>query len=232
MTFDELNEDQRMELKQHIITERNEHRGEGTSYEELALADDLVSDEDLEDWYGSTEFSPDDFTGPCRKRTVTVERIPQWAVCYLVNSEDDSLSSDDRKQIDEYVKRLFKEEHLRLICPIDGTENEFCAHPAFGLACGTVDFAAEEAYKDERDWKAEALKYAESVGVYEYAVNGRFMEYWSFFGQGEGWYFIRYDLGCGKEVFRGANIPWDDEAAVPAFLLTETGATKYNYMEG
>jgi len=65
MTFDELNGDQRLELKQHLLTERNEQRGEGTSYEELALADDLVSDEDLKDWYGATEFSPDDFMCSC-----------------------------------------------------------------------------------------------------------------------------------------------------------------------
>lgn len=142
MTFDELNEDQRVELKQHIIMERNEHIGEGTSQGELALADDLVSDEDLRELYEGTEFSEDDFVCSCHGRTVKVERIPQWAVCYLVNSDDSGLSSDDKKQVDEYVKRLLKEEHLRLVCPIDGTENEFCTHPAFGLACGTVDFAA------------------------------------------------------------------------------------------
>ena len=61
MTFEELNEDQRLELKQRILTERNEQRGEGTSYGELANADDLVSDEDLKDWYGDVEFSNDDF---------------------------------------------------------------------------------------------------------------------------------------------------------------------------
>lgn len=61
MTFDELNNDQRIELKQSILTCRNEAMGDGTSYEELANADDLVSDEDLRDWYGSTVFSEDDF---------------------------------------------------------------------------------------------------------------------------------------------------------------------------
>ena len=84
----------------------------------------------------------------------------------------------------------------------------------------------------DRDWKHEALVYAEKIGVYEYKVNGQYMEYWSFYGQGEGWYFVRYDLEAGKEVFRGANIPWDDKAGIPAFLLTEEGATLYNYMEG
>jgi hypothetical protein len=156
MTFDELNEDQRMELKQHILTERNEHRGEGTSYEELALADDLVSDEDLRELYEGTEFSEDDFTCSRHGRTVKVER----------------------------------------------------------------------------DWKAEALKYAETVGIYEYELNGRFMEYWSFYGQGEGWMFVRYDLGQRREAFRGANIPWDGETQIPRFLLTPDKATKYNYMVG
>ena len=80
-------------------------------------------------------------------------------------------------------------------------------------------------------WALRALKYAERIGVYEYRVNGRLMEYWSYYGS-EGWYFIRYDLAEEKEVFRGANIPWDSNLGVPAFLKTESGATLYNYMEG
>lgn len=61
MTYDELNEDQRLELKQRILTERNEQKGEGTSYGELVDADDLVSDEDAKDWAEGMEFSEDDF---------------------------------------------------------------------------------------------------------------------------------------------------------------------------
>lgn len=82
------------------------------------------------------------------------------------------------------------------------------------------------------DYNQKALEYAESIGVYEYKVNGKYMEYWSFYGQGEGWYFVRYDLEAGKEVFRGANIPWDPDAKIPAFLLAANGGTMYNYMEG
>lgn len=149
MTLSELTADQRIQLKQQILVDRNEAVCEGTSYEELANADELVSDEDLEACYADTEFSPDDFT------------------------------------------------------PSDA----------------------------ERDWEKEALRRAEATGVYEYYVNGKYMEYWSFYGR-EGWYFVRYDLEAGKEVFRGANIPWDDEAQIPSFLKTEDGATKYNYMEG
>lgn len=73
----------------------------------------------------------------------TVERIPQWAVCYLVYGDDSALEPDDKKLVDDYEDRLLAK-GLRLVCPIDGTENDFCAYPAFGLACETVDFAAEK----------------------------------------------------------------------------------------
>ena len=168
-----------------------------------------------------------------KPKFTTVEKIPIWAVSYLVNADDSGLEPEDKKLVDDYLDRL-EREGLRLVCPMAETASEFEPHPAFGLACGTVDWEAEVVGVpwDDRDWKDEALRRAELIGVYEYAVNGRFMEYWSFFGKGEGWYFVRYDLGRGKEVFRGANIPWDDEAQIPAFLKTEDGATKYNYLEG
>ena len=81
------------------------------------------------------------------------------------------------------------------------------------------------------NWETEAIKYAEEIGVYEFKVHGKFMEYWSFFGKSEGWYFVRYDIEKKKEVFRGANIPWDEEAGVPAFL-DGPGGTLYNYFTG
>lgn len=87
------------------------------------------------------------------------------------------------------------------------------------------------AAKGSKVWDDRALQYAEKIGVCEYKVNGRLMEYWSFYGS-EGWYFVRYDLAEGKEVFRGANIPWVKELGVPAFLKNESGATLYNYMAG
>ena len=145
MTYDELNEDQRTELKQRILMERNEQKGEGTSYEELSDADRLVSDEDAEAWADGMEFFNDDFV--C-SATTKIERIPQWAVCYLVNSDDSGLTIDDKNTVDGYVERLRETEHLRLVRPIDGTENGFCPHPAFGLPCETVDFEAEKVYDD------------------------------------------------------------------------------------
>ena len=71
-----------------------------------------------------------------------VERIPQWAVCYIVNEYDDSLEMDAKNLVNDYVDQL-ERKGLRLVCPIDGTESEFEPCPAFGLACNTVDFTAE-----------------------------------------------------------------------------------------
>lgn len=96
----------------------------------------------------------------------------------------------------------------------------------------TTSTAHEQPKTPDRDWQHEALVYAEKIGVYEYKVNGRFIEYWTFYGQDEGWYFVRYDMKAGKEVFRGANIPWDPDAEIPDFLLSDNGAPLYNYMEG
>lgn len=62
MRLKELNDEQMLQLKQSILEARNEARGEGTSYGELSMADNLVSDEDLADWYDGTEFSEGDFS--------------------------------------------------------------------------------------------------------------------------------------------------------------------------
>ena len=61
MKLEDLDHDQRMELKQAILTQRLDARGESLSYGELADADDLVSDEDLADWFDGTEFCEEDF---------------------------------------------------------------------------------------------------------------------------------------------------------------------------
>lgn len=61
MRLEDLNESQKLELRQQILTARNDGRGEGTSYDELASADELVSDEALRDYCEGTDFSPDDF---------------------------------------------------------------------------------------------------------------------------------------------------------------------------
>ena len=74
-------------------------------------------------------------------------------------------------------------------------------------------------------------RYTHIITIHIRKVLFYFMEYWSFYGS-EGWYFVRHDLDENKDVFRGANIPWDAEIGIPRFLLSDLGRTKYNYMTG
>ncbi len=76
-----------------------------------------------------------------------VGNVPQWAVNYLVDADSSGLSDEDRQMVDRWILKLAGE-GLELLCPIDGSENEFCSAPAFGLACGTVDFVAAKSKED------------------------------------------------------------------------------------
>jgi hypothetical protein len=75
-------------------------------------------------------------------KTDVIEKVPQWATTYIMYNDDSGLNGDDKKLVDDFEDKLLKKK-LRLICPIDGTENEFEPYPAFGLACDTVDWTAE-----------------------------------------------------------------------------------------
>lgn len=61
MTVRELSKDQMTELKGDHIVAMNDEKGEGTSWSELAMADELVSDEEMYEAYDGYLFSPDDF---------------------------------------------------------------------------------------------------------------------------------------------------------------------------
>ena len=81
------------------------------------------------------------------------------------------------------------------------------------------------------DYMQKALRYAEEHGIYEYQVNGSYMEYWSMYE--DGFYFYRVNLDTlGK--LQVCHLEWhrEDGIPVPAFLKKESGATKYNYFEG
>lgn len=80
MTLSDLNEDQRLELKQSHLTKKMDERGESPSYGELAEADSLVSDSELEKEYGGTEFSFDDFCcGVAADRDGVLDEVKAWA---------------------------------------------------------------------------------------------------------------------------------------------------------
>ena len=97
MTYDELNEDQRTELKQRILMERNEQKDEGTSYEELADVDRLVSDEDAKAWADGVEFYEDDFL--CSSAPVFLVRVT-WPV-----SKTFQVPAASKEKALEHMKR-------------------------------------------------------------------------------------------------------------------------------
>jgi hypothetical protein len=61
MTVQELDREQLIELKQAYITEKNDEVGEGTSWGELADADDIISDKEIFARYDGYTFTNDDF---------------------------------------------------------------------------------------------------------------------------------------------------------------------------
>ena len=60
MTIHDLNREQLAELKQAYIMEQNS--ADGVSYNELACADELVTDAEIFAFFGDCEFSEDDFS--------------------------------------------------------------------------------------------------------------------------------------------------------------------------
>ena len=72
-----------------------------------------------------------------------IEGIPNWAVTYIMYGEvHGDMTDEDVKLVDDYLRKL-DNDGIRLIAPIEGTENEFNPHPAFGDACDTTDWSCE-----------------------------------------------------------------------------------------
>ena len=62
MTVQELNRDHLIQLKQQILTERMDAEDDCPSWGELADADSLISDEDVQSEFAGTMFTTDDFS--------------------------------------------------------------------------------------------------------------------------------------------------------------------------
>ena len=74
------------------------------------------------------------------KNEMYVERIPTWALCYLVNDDPSGLSEEDIRMVDEFVNK----NNVSIVDPVrtneDGDFHEYFSHyPAFGLGTDVVD---------------------------------------------------------------------------------------------
>ena len=123
MRLSDLTNEQRLELKQAIVKDRNEHIGEGTSYEELADADELVDDEVLQEAYAGTEFTSDDFScGEAADRDGVLDELQEWTERELTiknfaksKGRIEPIHWDERVGI-EWAKQLLLD-HIKAVRP-------------------------------------------------------------------------------------------------------------------
>lgn len=123
MRLGDLTGEQRLELKQRVLEDRNERVGEGTSYGELADADELVDDEVLEAEYNGTRFVSDDFScGVAADRDGVLDELKEWAERELVDRNfAKSKGRVEPIHWDEHVgigwARQFLLEHIEAVRP-------------------------------------------------------------------------------------------------------------------
>lgn len=69
----------------------------------------------------------------------TIERIPTWALCYLINSDPSGLTDEEMAMVDKW----YAENNVMDICTATEQEGEcypyFSHCPAFGLPAEVVD---------------------------------------------------------------------------------------------
>ena len=155
------------EVEIEWVTDRYAKQGIESGDTETVLIDyDLVDDNDDLDWevermvekaHPDLDFDTDEYEILNREEfwmqrkggkeladgCSEVEGIPDWATSYLINGDDSELSEEDKADVDRYVDTLASE-GLALAHPIEGTEKEFDRFPAFGKACATSTWIANE----------------------------------------------------------------------------------------
>ena len=69
----------------------------------------------------------------------TIEKIPVWALCYLVNGDFSGLTDEDKAIVDEWWERNI----VVTVSTVYDEENNghpyFTYFPAFGLASDVID---------------------------------------------------------------------------------------------
>lgn len=119
MQVTELNKAQLHSLKEAMLCERQE----SVSYDELAAADELISDEEVIEQYGATDFTGDDFFG---KREIYFRAGYHEWVLWIDNesawSTEDPAESLEAYGLDDLVDLLVEDAAEKL--DLSGEEKE------------------------------------------------------------------------------------------------------------
>jgi hypothetical protein len=81
------------------------------------------------------EYKPEAVTIATYTEKFGEEHIPEWALSYLINGEDDTLTDED---IETIKKGLESHGIKEVFCPADEEESSFTWSPMFGLACNEI----------------------------------------------------------------------------------------------
>ncbi len=69
-----------------------------------------------------------------------VEKVPTWALCYIINGDATGLTEDDIAQIQDFFDSYRKGGmEIQIVSPHEGNEGYFTHVPAFGLPSEVVD---------------------------------------------------------------------------------------------
>lgn len=67
-----------------------------------------------------------------------IERIPSWALNYIINGESQGLTDDEKVLVHTFYESYNKNGYkIQIVSPHD--ECYFSKYPAFGLPCEVVD---------------------------------------------------------------------------------------------
>lgn len=74
---------------------------------------------------------------------VVVDNFPTYMLSYMFYGDKDGITDEDIGNLEKWLKDEGLEGYriFDVFCTADGViiKNDFCAHPAFGLACETCE---------------------------------------------------------------------------------------------
>lgn len=69
----------------------------------------------------------------------TIEKIPTWALCYILSDDPSGLCAEEIAMIDKW----YADNNVMTVCPTANEDGECCSyfacHPAFGKASEVID---------------------------------------------------------------------------------------------